>query len=43
MLELMEKRIRDLGRASSAQAQWTKFVKGASSPSLLDKIKGLFR
>ena len=43
VLELMEKRIRDLGRASSAQAQWTQFVKGARSPSLMDKIKGLFR
>jgi len=42
VLDLMEKRIRDLKRSSTAEAEWTAFLKGVRSKSFLGRIKNRF-
>ena len=43
VLELMEQRIKDLGRSTSAEQEWARFLKNAKSKSFLKKVKGLLR
>jgi len=43
VLEIMEKRIKDMNRKAKAEAEWGDFLKNLRSPSFFGKIKGLFR
>ncbi|MEE8471040.1 MAG: zf-TFIIB domain-containing protein [Dehalococcoidia bacterium] len=43
VLELMEKRGKDLHRKKKAEAEWSGFVKGLKSKSFVNKVKGLFK
>jgi Zn-finger nucleic acid-binding protein len=43
VLELMKQRIKDLGRASKAEAQWADLLQSFKSKTLGKRIKGLFR
>jgi len=43
VLELMEQRIKDLGRKAKAEAEWGNFLQNLRSPSFFGKVKGLFR
>ena len=43
VLELMDKRIKDLKRSGSAEAEWGKMLGRLKTKSFSDKIKGLFR
>ena len=42
VLELMERRIKDLKRKGSAEAEWAGFVRKLKSKSFSKKVKGLF-
>ena len=43
VLELMEQRVKDLKRTSSAEAAWADMLKQFTSKSFADRMKGLFR
>lgn len=43
VMELMERRIKNLDRKARAEAEWDGFLKKLGSPSFFKKVKGLFR
>lgn len=43
VLELMERRIKDLKRSARAEAEWADFLRKAKSKSFVERLKGLFR
>ncbi len=43
VLELMEQRVQDLKRSSSAEEHWSKFMTSGKSRSFLSKVKDLFK
>ena len=43
VLELMDRRIKDLKRSASAEQEWSSFLKKLKSKSFGQKLKGLFR
>ncbi len=43
VLEIMDRRIKDLQRSTSAEVEWGKFLKRVNSKSFMDKLKDLFR
>ena len=43
VLELMEQRIKDIGRKAKAEAEWGDFLQQLRSRSFAGKIKGLFK
>ena len=43
VLELMEQRIKDLDRKSSAEKQWADFLGTVKSKSFFSRLKGLFK
>jgi Zn-finger nucleic acid-binding protein len=43
VLELMQQRIKDLGRKAKAETEWDNFLAKLRSPSLRGKAKRLFR
>jgi len=43
VLELMERRIKNIERKAKAEAEWGDFIKKLGSPSFFGKLKGLFR
>ncbi len=43
VLELMDRRIKDLKRSTRAEAEWADFLRRAKSKSFVDRLKGLFR
>ena len=43
VLELMEQRIKDLGRSASAEKEWSRLLQGVGTRSFFDKVKGLWK
>jgi Zn-finger nucleic acid-binding protein len=43
VLELMEQRIKDIGRKAKAEAEWGDFLQQLRSRSFAGRIKGLFK
>ncbi len=43
VMELMRQRVRDLRRSASAQVDWVRAVEKGGGPSLIDRVKDLFR
>ena len=43
VLEVMEKRNKDLKRSATAEQNWEKFLSGVNSKSFVDKVKNMFR
>ena len=43
VLELMDRRIKDLRRSTRAEAEWANFLRKTKSKSFVDRLKGLFR
>ena len=41
--DVVEERVRGLGRAASAERAWDKFLEGVGRKSMWDQIKGVFR
>ena len=43
VLELMERRIKDLKRSARAEVEWSTFLRKAKSKSFVQRLKGLFK
>ncbi|MBI4336502.1 MAG: zf-TFIIB domain-containing protein [Chloroflexi bacterium] len=43
VLQIMERRIKDLHRTGSAEQEWARFLQNTKSKSFLKKMRGLFR
>ena len=43
VLEIMQKRTKDLKRSASAEVQWDSFIAGLKSKGFMSKVKGLFK
>ena len=43
VVEIMGKRIKDLKRSASAEAEWGKFLSSLNNKSFTSKLKGLFK